>query len=161
MPARRRKTYFERAADAPDPVAIEISRRTRFSEVDVMGIVWFGRYPLYFEEASAELGRRCGLSFEDFFLAGLRAPVVECHIDYYKSLYLDEEFTIRGTMVWHEGSRINTEYHLLKLDGGLAASGYTVQLLTDAVSGEVCIISPGLLERCRERWKNGEFRQAK
>ncbi len=160
MAARRRTVYFERTADAPGPVVIDISRRTHFSEVDVMGIVWFGRYPLYFEEVSAELGRKCGLSFQDFYLAGLRAPVVECHIDYYKSLFLDEEFTIRGTMVWHEGSRINTEYHLLKQDGSLAVSGYTVQLLTDAVSGEVCIISPSLLERCRERWKTGEFHRA-
>jgi acyl-CoA thioester hydrolase len=157
MASRRRKIYFERVGDTPEPIVIEIKRRTHFSEVDVMGIVWFGRYPLYFEEASAELGRRCGLSFQYFYLAGLRAPVVECHIDYYKSLFLDEEFIIRGAMVWHEGSRINTEYYLLKHDGSLAVSGYTVQLLTEADSGEVCIISPCLLERCRERWKSGEF----
>jgi acyl-CoA thioester hydrolase len=157
VPSRRRKTYFERLVGTPDPVVIELSRRTRFSEVDVMGVVWFGRYPLYFEEVSAELGRRCGLSFEDFYLAGLRAPVVECHIDYYKSLFLDEEFTMKGAFIWHDGARINTEYHLLKRDGSLAVSGYTVQLLTDAASGEACIISPKLLDRCRERWRKGEF----
>jgi acyl-CoA thioester hydrolase len=155
--SRRRKTYFEREEGAPAPVTIEIRRRTRFSECDVMGIVWFGRYPLYFEEASAELGRLCGLTFEDFYQAGLRAPVVECHIDYYKPLFLDEKFIIRGSFVWHEGARINTEYHLLKEDGALAISGYTVQLLTDAASGEVCVISPGLLEGVRNRWRKGEF----
>jgi acyl-CoA thioester hydrolase len=157
LSSRRRKNYFERTVGTPDPVVLELRRRTRFSEADVMGVVWFGRYPLYFEEASAELGRLCGLSFEDFYQAGLRAPVVECHIDYYKSLFLDEEFTIRGSLVWHDGARINTEYHLLKKDGSLAVSGYTVQLLTDAVSGEACVISPKLLERCRERWRRGEF----
>ncbi len=93
-----------------------------------MGIVWHGRYSIYFEEASAEIGRRCGLSYKDFYEAELRAPIGEFHIDYYKPLYLDEEFTIRGALYWHGGSRLNTEYQLLKQDGSIAASGYTVQL---------------------------------
>ncbi len=87
-----------------------------------MAIVWHGRYPLFFEEAAEELGRRCGLSYSDFFEAGLRAPVVELHIDYFQPLFLDEEFTIRASLIWHEGSRLNTEYQLIKQDGSLASS---------------------------------------
>jgi acyl-CoA thioester hydrolase len=157
MPPRRKKVYFETVGGAAEPVAVNIGRRVRFSEVDVMGIVWHGRYALFFEEASAELGRRCGLSYRDFYEAELRAPIVEFHVDYYRSLYLDEEFEIRAAMFWHDGARINTEYHLVKQDGTLAASGYTVQLFTAAKTGEVCIVSPPLLERCRGRWKSGEF----
>lgn len=67
-----------------------------------------------------------GFPRDDFYMAGVRAPVVELHIDYYISLSLDEEFTIRACLKWHEGARINTEYQLLKGDGSLAASGYTV-----------------------------------
>jgi acyl-CoA thioester hydrolase len=154
---RRKTVYFDRISGDPDPVVTEIGRRVRFSEVDVMGVVWHGRYALFFEEASAEVGRRCGLSYRDYYEAKLRAPIVEFHIDYYQSLFLDEEFTIRASLIWHEGARINTEYHLLKQDGSLAGSGYTVQLLTDAISGEACIITPPLLERCRRRWKEGKF----
>lgn len=141
----------------PEPVVVELRRRARFSEVDVMGVVWHGRYSTYFEEAAAEIGRRCGLSYRDFYEAELRAPIVEFHIDYYKPLFLDEEFTIRAALIWNEGSRMNTEYYLLKQDGSLAASGYTVQLFIDPNSWEVCIVSPGLLEKCRKRWKAGEF----
>ncbi len=157
MRLRKKKSYFERVDVAPEPVVVELKRRARFSEVDVMGVVWHGRYPAYFEEASAEIGRRCGLSYKDFYEAELRAPIVEFHIDYYKPLFLDEEFTIRAALIWHEGSRMNTEYYLLKQDGSLAASGYTVQLFIDPGSWEVCIVSPGLLEKCRKRWKAGEF----
>jgi acyl-CoA thioester hydrolase len=156
---RPRKTYFERGVDHPKPVVSEIRRRVHFSEVDAMGIVWYGRYPLYFEEAAEELGRRCGLSYKDFYETGLRAPIVEFHLDYYQSLRLDEEFKGRAALIWHEGARLNTEYALYKLDGSLAASGYTVQLLTAAETGELCIVSPALLERCRHRWKTGEFYQ--
>ncbi|MFA4830299.1 MAG: acyl-CoA thioesterase [Thermodesulfovibrionales bacterium] len=157
MRLRKKKSYFEKIAGMPEPVVVELRRRASFSEVDVMGVVWHGRYSTYFEEAAAEIGRRCGLSYRDFYEAELRAPIVEFHINYYKPLFLDEEFTIRGALIWNEGSRMNTEYYLLKQDGSLAASGYTVQLFIDPNSWEVCIVSPGLLEKCRKRWKAGEF----
>ena len=158
MKRRKRTTYFERAAGAPEPVVYEVKRRARFSEVDAMAIVWHGRYATFFEEASAELGRRVGLSYQDFYDAGLRAPILEFHIDYFQPLVLDEEFTVKASLIWHEGARVNTEYHLVKRDGSLAAGGYTVQLLVDAGTGEPYYVSPELLVRCRERWRAGAFR---
>ena len=110
MKSRKKTTYFERVPGAPEPVVVEIKSRVRFNEADPMAIVWHGRYPLFFEEASEELGRRCGISYKEFFEAGVRAPVVELHIDYFQPLFLDEEFTIRASLIWHEGSRLNTEY---------------------------------------------------
>jgi acyl-CoA thioester hydrolase len=157
MKKRRNIPYFERVPGSPDPLVVEIKRRVRFNEADPMAIVWHGRYPLYFEEASEELGRRCGMSYQDFFEAGVRAPVVELHVDYFQPLFLDEEFTIKASLIWHEGSRMNTEYQLIKQNGSLATSGYMVQLFSDHRTNEAYLVSPKLLERCRERWKAGEF----
>ncbi len=156
---RKTKDYFRRGSECPAPVVVESARRVRFSEVDAMGIVWHGRYPLYFEEGSEELGRLCGLSYKDFYEAGLRAPIVKLHIDYFKPLRLAEEFTVRTALIWNDGSRLNTEYYLVKNNGTIATSGYTVQLLVDAASGEVRLVPPELLERCRRRWRAGEFYQ--
>jgi len=158
MRSRKNKPYFNPVAGAPEALVVEVSRRVHFSDADVMGIVWYGRYSLFFEEASEELGRRCGLSYKNFYEEGVRAPIVEFHIDYYRSLYLDEGFKIKASLIWHEGARLNTEYCLYKANGMLAASGYTVQLLTDAKTGEPFMVSPPILERCRTKWKMGEFR---
>jgi acyl-CoA thioester hydrolase len=153
--------YFKRSNEWPAPIVVETRRCVHFSEVDAMGIVWYGRYPLFFEEGSEALGKICGLSYRDFYEAGLRAPVVKLHIDYYEPLRLADEFTIRSVLVWDDGSRLNTEYFLIKDDGTLVTSGYTVQLLTDVRSGEVCLVPPPLLERCRQKWKAGEFHHIK
>lgn len=155
--SRGNKAYFEVPQGAPDPIVVEVSRRIRFSETDAMAVMWHGRYPLLFEEASEELGRRCGLSYEDFYTAGLYAPIVELHIDYCKSLFLDEPITIRAALNWHDGARLNTDFRVTKGDGSLATSGYTIQLFTDAKTGAPCIVSPDILERCRARWRSGEF----
>lgn len=158
MTRRARTVYFEREPGAPPPLRLKLSRRVRFSEVDPMGIVWFGRYALYFEEGSAELGRRCGLSFEDFYREGLRAPVAKYHVDYLQPLRLDEIFTVSCALIWNEGARLNSEYELVKADGTLAARAYTVQMLARASDGQVCLVIPPMLERCREQWKAGDLK---
>ena len=154
----KKEGYFVNIPQSPEPITFEIKRRVSFSEVDVMGIVWYGRYSSFFEEAQAELGRRCGLSYQDYYKANLRAPIVEFHIDYYQPLYLDEEFTVRASMVWSEGAKLQMEYLLLKLDGSVATRGYTVQLFIDSKSSQPYIVAPELLEHLRLRWQNGEFR---
>jgi acyl-CoA thioester hydrolase len=159
-PAFRRKKngYFERVEGTPEPVSVSVKRRVNFSEADVMGIAWHGRYLIFFEDASAALGRRCGLSYLEFYEANLRAPIVQIHIDFFQPLLLDEEFTVTASLIWNEGARLNTEYSILKNDGSTAATGYTVQMFTDGASGEVLIASPELLEKCRKMWRSGEFK---
>lgn len=63
---QKTKRYFKRKDEWPEPVVAEIKRCVHFSEVDVLGMVWYGRFPVYFEEGSEELGRLCGLSYKDF-----------------------------------------------------------------------------------------------
>ncbi|MFA5394208.1 MAG: acyl-CoA thioesterase [Candidatus Ratteibacteria bacterium] len=158
MSRHKKNGYFVRAKEVPKPLVVKIKRRAYFSEVDALGIVWYGRYAQYFEEAAAALGRKCGLSYRDFYRSKLAAPIVEFHIDYHQPLYLDEEFTVTASLIWNEGSRINIEFELRKKDKGLATSGYTVQMFMNAKTGEVYLNSPALLEHCRKRWRKGEFK---
>jgi acyl-CoA thioester hydrolase len=153
---RKKGGYFDVPDGAPAPVVVDVDTRARFSDVDPMGVVWFGRYMRYFEEGSEALGRRCGLSYRDFHEAGLRALVASCHIDYHSPIPLDAEFTIRAMMFWSETTVLNSEYRLIKKGGALAACGYMVQVLV-TVDNEVCLVSPELLLRCRQRWVDGEF----
>ena len=158
MMRRKVGQYFERVQGAPPPISFMVKRRASFSEVDVMGIVWYGRYPIYFEEASGELARRCGLSFQDFYQANLRVPIAQFHIDYHQPLHLDEEFTVRAICPWCEGAKLLTEYEIKKPDGVLVATGYTVQMFIDNLTQEVYIVTPKLLENVRQRWLRGEFK---
>ena len=121
-----------------------------------MAIVWHGRYSQYCEAAYAELTRNCGLSYQDFFKAELRAPVVQVHIDYFASLTLEEEFIVTARIIWCEGARMNIEYELAKANGTVAATGYTVHMFTDP-AGMPLLIIPPLIANFRKRWKKGEL----
>jgi len=154
---RRKKKYFKREPGCPEPLVYSRTHRARFGEVDAMAVVWHGHYAAFFEEASTELRRMSGLGYDDFFNAGIYAPIVQLHVDYFQSLELDELFTVKATMLWTEAARINIEYEITRADGSLAATGYTVQLFSSAQTGEPCFALPPLLEKQQERWKAGEF----
>jgi len=154
---RKRAGYFEQSQGAPLPIRITIERRVAFNEVDAMAIAWHGRYAEYFEEASNELRRQCGFAYQDFKSANMYAPIVQLHIDYHKSLVLDERLSITAMLIWTEAARLNIEYQAYNEDSVLAASGYTVQLFTDAVTGESCITSPVIQQQCQKKWLAGDF----
>ena len=154
---RRKKVYFETLPDAPKPVRFTITRKLRFSDADPLGIAWHGNYPAFFEEAQAELARLCGLTFGAYRNAGVAAPVVQLHTDYYRSLYPDEQFSVTASMVWSEGARINTEYEIRNEDGELVCTGFTVQMFWGLKSREAFIFPPDVVAAMRERWTSGEL----
>ncbi len=155
---KRRQDYFKREPDSPAPLRCSIKHRVLFGEVDAMAIMWHGNYARLFEMASTELRRKIGLSYEDFFVAEVRAPIVQLHVDYKKPLVLDESARIQAEIVWSDAARLNVEYTVFKTDGSVAATGYTVQLFTDA-EGQPCWIMPDLLARTQQRWKAGGFKE--
>ncbi|MFC1889996.1 acyl-CoA thioesterase [Thermodesulfobacteriota bacterium] len=154
---RKKGGYFKSSEGALPSLVVGVKRKISFSEVDPMGVVWYGHYTQFLELASEELGRRIGLSYRDYFDANLRAPIVQLHIDYHRPVRLDEEITVTAGLVWTEAARLNIEYTVYNQDGSVAATGYTVQMFTDGLSGESCLTLPPLIEECRERWRNGEF----
>ena len=44
-------------------LTVEKQFEVRFSEVDMMNIVWHGSYPLYLEDAREAFGEKYGLSY--------------------------------------------------------------------------------------------------
>jgi acyl-CoA thioester hydrolase len=153
-----KKGYFPRLPDSPAPIGVAVRRRILFGEVDAMAVLWHGHYATLFEEASTELRRCCGLGYDAFFDARLHAPLVQFHVDYHQSAFLDDVVTVRASLIWTDAARLNTEYEVLNDAGTLCATGYSVQLFVERDSAQVCYVCPPMLERCRERWKRGEFR---
>ncbi len=119
-----------------------------------MAVMWHGHYAVLFEEASTELRRTCGLTYEAFLEAGLRAPVVRFHVDYHLPLLLDELVTVTAALIWTEAARLNIEYEIRRDDDTLLATGYSVQLFSTP-AGEACFITPPMLQRCRDNWLRG------
>ena len=156
--ARRREQAMSFPVDpAYPPIQAAVQHRVGFSEVDPMRIVWFGRYATFFEQASAALRDRCGLSHEDFFRAGIQPPIVRYEVEYLRPSRLDEQLKIVARLHGTEAARLNTSYQVFGPDGALRVAARTVQVFTDSHAGTVCFVPPKIWLDCLERWRKGEF----
>jgi acyl-CoA thioester hydrolase len=157
MSQRHLLTRFPRLPDAPSPLLASVERRVTFSDVDPMGIVWFGRYPLFIEMAAEELWSRCGLSYVRLYEVGVCAPVAKLNLDYLRPMRLGETIQVTAAWVWDEAAKLNTEYVLTKPDGLTAAVASCVQVFADLKSGAPLLLFPPLIQRVREEWSAGAF----
>lgn len=147
------KPYFKDQG-GPPPLSVRCRRRVRLEEVDVLGIVWHGRYAGYLEDGREELGRRYGLSYLDFREAGVVLPLRTLHLDYLIPLRYLEEFEVESLLHWHEAAKLNIEYLLYNQEGQLASRAYSVQLMVD-LSGVLQLEPPPFYLEFRRRWQEG------
>ena len=156
MSRRQNLEYFQTPSGAPPPLSVVVDREVRYEEVDVLGIVWHGRYVSFLEEGRATFGKRYGLDYLTMHENRILTPIVEMHIDYHLPMRLDEKFQITAELFWSESARINFQYRIVSQKGNLNATAYTVQLLTDNKL-EVQLVRPPFMEDFCDKWKRGLF----
>ena len=149
------KPYFK-CQDGPPPLTVTCKRTVRLEEVDVLGIVWHGRYAGYLEDGREEMGRRYSLSYVEFKEAGALLPIRTLHVDYLQPLRYLENFVLETTLHWHEAARLNMEYKIYNAEGRLTTRGYSVQMMVD-LSGNLLLEAPAFYRDFQERWRQGRM----
>lgn len=125
----------------------------RFSEVDSMNIVWHGSYPLYFEDAREEFGKKYGLGYMTIFSNGYYAPLVELNFKYKKPLVYEMQPTVEITYVPTASAKIVFEYRIIdNTDGSEVATGRSVQVFTDS-DNQLVWDNPRFYQEWKEKWE--------
>ena len=106
--------------------------RTRYSEVDRMGYVYYGNYATYFEVGRVEAMRVLGISYAELEEEGIMMPVIRYEIDYKKPAFYDEELTIVTRVREVPSSRINFEYETWNAKGEMLNSAMTQLVFVDS-----------------------------
>lgn len=101
----------------------------KFSDVDLLGMVWHGNYVKLLENGREAFGKQYGIGYWDIFNQGYVTPIVNVNIDYKKSLRYGDEVIIKTTFVDCEAAKIIFEYTLFrKSDNELIATAQTTQV---------------------------------
>ena len=104
----------------------------RFSEVDMMQVVWHGAYALYFEDAREAFGAKYDLSYMGYVDHGYFAPIVEQTIQYKKPIRYGMRPRIDIIYRPTESAKIVFDYEIVDTsDGSLIATGHSVQVFMD------------------------------
>lgn len=124
----------------------------RFSEVDMMGVVWHGSYALYFEDARETFGAKYDLSYMGYIDHGYYAPIVEQTIQYKKPIRYGMrpriDIIYRPTI----SAKVIFDYEIRDTaDESLIATGHSVQVFMDLDYQLVWDTPPFYLE-WKKRW---------
>ena len=149
------KSYFSPGSSDPAPLVVTTGRRVRFEEVDMLRIVWHGRYVSFLDDGRVAFGDRFpALSYQKLQEEMVAAPIVQMHLDYHSPLVFDEEMQIETTLFWSDALKLNFTYRISGSDGKLAVQAYTVQLFTD-LQGQLLLVAPDWIENFRQQWRTG------
>lgn len=125
----------------------------RFSEVDSMNIVWHGSYPLYFEDAREEFGKKYGLGYMTIFSNGYYAPLVELSFKYKKPLLYEMQPVIVITYVPTESAKLVFNYEIIdERDGTVLATGKSVQVFMDK-NYQLVWENPRFYQDWKKKWE--------
>ena len=151
-----KKTIFPAGRDDPEPLTTKVSRRVRFEETDMLGIVWHGRYASYFEDARTALGERYGIGYLSLYEHGILAPIKQLHLDYERPLRFQEEFSVEARLHWSDAARINMSYVVTDAHGNVTTTGHTVQIMLDR-EFNLLLVHPSFFAEFREKWRSGRL----
>lgn len=108
--------------------------RVRYGEVDRMGYLHHGNYPLYFEVGRTELIRQFGLSYREMEDRGILLPVRNISIRYHNPALYDDEVIIHTSIQKRPSTRLEFEYQMLDSAGILLAEAETTLVFVSAES---------------------------
>ncbi|MBR5763872.1 MAG: acyl-CoA thioesterase [Bacteroidaceae bacterium] len=104
----------------------------RFSEVDVMNVVWHGSYPLYFEDAREAFGAKYGLSYKRYMDERVFAPIVELDIKYKRPILYGMTPVVRIMYRPTEAAKIVFDYEIVDAETNTVfATAHSVQVFMD------------------------------
>jgi acyl-CoA thioester hydrolase len=124
----------------------------RFSEIDMMNVVWHGAYALYFEDAREAFGAKYDLTYMGYVEHGYYAPIVEQTIQYKKPIRYGMrpriDIIYRPTI----SAKVIFDYEIYDTtDESLIAIGHSVQVFMDFEYQLVWDNPPFYLE-WKKRW---------
>ncbi|MBO5806582.1 MAG: acyl-CoA thioesterase [Bacteroidaceae bacterium] len=124
----------------------------RFSEVDSMSIVWHGSYPLYFEDAREEFGKKYGIGYLDIFGNGYYAPLVDIAFQYKKPIIYGMQCRVDIYYRPTAAAKIIFEYEIRDVkDNSLCTTGHSVQVFMDK-SYQLMWATPQFYEEWKKKW---------
>ena len=119
-----------------------------FHDVDMMGIVWHGRYAKYLEIAREKMLGTIDYAIAQMKASGYAWPVIEMNIRYAQPLQFDQTIRVQADLVEVE-NRLKVAYRIFDVASGRRLTkAYTVQVALDMTNGEMLFASPrALLDR--------------
>ena len=128
-------------------------KEIRYSEVDMMKVVWHGAYPLYLEDAREAFGDEYGLTYEGYLDNQYYAPIVDMQIQYKFPLRYGVKARIDITYRPTEAAKIVFDYEIRDKETNLLyCKARTIQVFMD-MDYNLVLLNPEFFENWKAKWQ--------
>lgn len=125
----------------------------RFSDVDMMKVVWHGSYPLYLEDAREAFGHEFGLTYQGYIDHNYYAPIVDMQIKYKYPLRYGCKAYIEIIYRPTEAAKIIFDYEIRDCeDGRLYCKARTIQVFMD-MNYNLVLTNPDFFTDWKKKWQ--------
>lgn len=131
----------------------KIEIKVRFSDVDMMKVVWHGAYPKYLEDAREAFGEKYGLTYQGYLDHACYAPIVDMQIQYRKSLRYGSKAYVSISYQPTIAAKIIFHYEIRDCeDDSLYCKATTVQVFMD-MDYQLLFSNPDFFEEWKRKWQ--------
>ncbi len=124
----------------------------RFSNVDMMKVVWHGAYPLYLEDAREAFGAAYGLDYMNYVNHGYYAPLVELDLKYRKPIVYGMKPRVDIIYRPTEAAKVIFDYEIRdNANENLLATAHSVQVFMD-LNYQLVWYNPDFYLDWKRRW---------
>jgi|ERR1017187_4513298 acyl-CoA thioester hydrolase len=108
----------------------EAQVRVRFEETDMMGVVYYSKFLVWFEVGRVSLLRDKGLPYKELSAEGIGLPIVQAHADYQAPARFDDELLVKTRIKEMGTTSVTFENEVYRLPGReLLCTGHTVHVV--------------------------------
>ncbi len=126
---------------SPPLAGVRLRRPVRFSECDLYGVVWHGRYAVYHEELRNAVCARFEWSVLTAREAGYLIPITRMEIAYHAPARFGDRLEIAGRLRAPDTARFTFDYEIRREAGPLLTTATTEQVVT-RLDGELLVSLP-------------------
>jgi acyl-CoA thioester hydrolase len=141
--------------EKPSAYSYSHEMRSRYSETDQMGYVYYGRYLEYFEEARTEMIRTLGMPYRQMEENGVMLPVIHTQVDYKLPVFYDELMRIEVHLYDLPVVKLETYYKVFTQRSEEAhVLGLVTLCFTDRESRKPCRVPQSFIDKLTSagRW---------
>lgn len=120
--------------------------RVRYSDVDQMGVVYYGNYGMFYEIGRSEMVREMGFPYIEMENRGIVMPVYSVESRYRNTLSYDELVTIETTVKEIPTAKMTFHHRIFNEDGTLAHEATVVLVFMDMQTKKLVRAPKVLLE---------------
>jgi acyl-CoA thioester hydrolase len=135
-------------------------RRVGMRDVDAWGVVWYGNYLVFCDEARAELLRAFDLVPGSFMERGFIAPVIEVHGRYLAPARFDEEIDVLVGVSRGRGTRMVFDFEIKRTSDQKKLAELSSTLVLVKTNGDLVYLPPDDVKQSIDRMVAAQAAQA-